>query len=109
MGFGINFNNKPVIQEAKSAQNDGGSGNLGYFEQENKKDESDQIDSVFIEKKSDSFNKEGEDESLEDFSISKFIAQIILAIKDWFKYTLLRMKEPEPKDVDSFDNSKKLV
>lgn len=107
MGFGINFNNKPMIQEAKSAQNDGGSGgNTGYFENEGKKDDSEQIDSVFIEQKKDSFNKEGEDLPLEDFSIAKLIAQIILAVKTWFKKTFLGISEPEPKDVDYFDSNK---
>ena len=87
MGFDVNFNNKPVIQGAKSTQ-DGGAGNLGYFEREEKKDkkENSKDSSIFDEQESDSFKKAGDEEDCpEDFSVSKLIAQIILSIKDWFK------------------------
>ncbi|MFA7659194.1 MAG: hypothetical protein WCY19_07155 [Candidatus Gastranaerophilaceae bacterium] len=84
-GFDVNFNNKPIIQEAKSMQNDGGAGNLGYFEREEKEGKSERA-SIFTDEGADSFKKSGENEgSNEDFSIAKWIAQIILSIKDWFK------------------------
>lgn len=88
MGFDVNFN-KPIIKEAQSMQ-DGGAGNLGYFEQEKKKKE-DKDKSIFSEakeKEKDSFEKhDGSEDSSFDFSISKIIAQIILAVKDWFRKT----------------------
>lgn len=90
MGFDLNFNssNKPIIKESQAAQ-DGGAGNLGYFEQqqqeeERKKKEKDK--SIFDGLNEDSFEKHdrvAEDE--EDFSISKIIAQFIYSIKEWFK------------------------
>lgn len=85
MGFDVNFN-KPVIQETQSLH-DGGAGNLGYFEQEKKKKE-DKDKSIFTEaKEKDSFEKHGESIDDENFSISKLIAEIIFAIKEWFKKT----------------------
>jgi len=88
MGFDVNFNNKPMIQSAQSSQ-DGGAGNLGYFENEGKDGKNKSKDkSIFGEEGQDSFKKAdfNEDSNL-DFSISKMIAEIILAIKDWFKKT----------------------
>ncbi len=84
MGFEVNFN-KPIIKETQSLQ-DGGAGNLGYFEQEEEKKKKDRDKSIFEAKESDTFEKDGQEFSNdEDFSISKLIAQIILAIKYWFK------------------------
>lgn len=87
MGFEVNFN-KPIIQESQSAQ-DGGAGNLGYFESEEEKKKKEKDKSIFSEaKEKDSFEKHGSNEGdSENFSISRLIAQIILAIKDWFKKT----------------------
>lgn len=84
MGFEINGGfNKPVIKESQQAQ-DGGAGNLGYFEQERKKKEHEK--SIFSE--TDSFEKkDAEEEISDDFSISKFIAEMILTVKEWFKKT----------------------
>lgn len=85
MGFEINRSvNKPVIKESQQTH-DGGAGNTGYFEQERKQHEHEK--SIFEDpKKIDSFEKEGSpSENTDDFSISKFIAEIILAIKDWIK------------------------
>lgn len=86
MGFGVNFNNKPVIQSAQQAQ-DGGAGNLGYFEQ-NKEDEKGKKDgeSIFSKQGSDAFVSSSDtDMNAEDFSISKIIAQIILAVKNFVR------------------------
>lgn len=88
MSFDINPpSNKPVIREAASMQNDGGGGNLGYFEGEERRQKERQPESIFgHENEVDSFNKEGEEDlKEEDFSISKFIAEIIFSIKEWFK------------------------
>lgn len=83
MGFDVNFNPKPIIKETQ-AMHDGGAGNLGYFEQEKKK-QSDKNKSIFAgSEEIDTFGNPKEEEE-ESFSISKFIAQIILAVKDWFK------------------------
>lgn len=84
MGFDVNFNNKPVIQSAQSAQ-DGGAGNLGYFEREEKEKNDSKNKSIFSEQESDSFKKSGDIDIETDFSISKIIAQFILTIKDWLK------------------------
>lgn len=84
MSFDVNFN-KPVIQGAQSLQ-DGGAGNLGYFEQGDK-DKKDKEKSIFTEaKEKDTFEKhDGYGIDSKDFSISKIIAQIILAVKGWLK------------------------
>lgn len=84
MGFDVNFSNKPIIKESQSTQ-DGGAGNLGYFEREEKK-KKEQEKSIFGEIGGDTFG-EPKTEPTDDFSISKFIAQIILAVKDWIKKT----------------------
>ena len=90
MGFDVNFNNnKPIIKGAQAAQ-DGGAGNLGYFEQEEgkKNKKKDDEKNLFEDEQEDQFirhdKKNSEDEE-EDLSLSKIIAQIILDIKDWFK------------------------
>lgn len=86
MSFGVNFNNKPIIQEAKSMQNDGGAGNLGYFEREDGENENKKNSSIFDDKEQDSFSKGDElEDSDNNFNIAKFIAEMILAIKDWFR------------------------
>lgn len=79
MGFDVNFN-KPIIKETQKMQ-DGGAGNLGYFEQERHQKEKEK--SIF-DQQIDSFEKN--DEVIEEeFSFTTLIAQIILAIKDWIK------------------------
>lgn len=84
MGFDVNFNNKPMIQEAKSMHNDGGAGNLGYFERGEKEEGSERA-SIFSEE-ADTFKKAGQNDcSTDSFSIARFIAQIILAIKEFFR------------------------
>lgn len=86
MGFDVNFSNKPIIKEAQSMQNDGGAGNLGYFEQ-GEKEKKAKDKSIFSEE-TDSFKKSGEPEEVsDDFSISNWIAKVILAVKDWFRKT----------------------
>lgn len=84
MSFGVNFNNKPIIKEAQTTQ-DGGAGNLGYFEKEEEHKKQEHSKSIFSEE-SDSFQKHDENiEETEDFSISKLIAQVIFSIKEWFR------------------------
>jgi len=88
MSFGVNpASNKPVIREAASMNNDGGAGNLGYFEQGENKEKKHSEGSIFSEEKeADSFEKTSDKEEVEvDFSISKFIANIIFSIKEWLK------------------------
>lgn len=83
MGFDVNFNNnKPIIKEAQSMQNDGGAGNLGYFEQERKNK-----DKSIFQEEADSFKKSsGEEENFDvDFSLAKFIENLIESVKSWFK------------------------
>lgn len=87
MGFDVNFSNKPIIKEAQAMQNDGGgAGNLGYFEQGEKDKQKNA--SIFSEQNGDSFKLSSDvDEGNDNFSISKLIAQVILAVKDWLKKT----------------------
>lgn len=87
MGFDVNFNNEPIIKQAQSAQ-DGGAGNLGYFQreqEEKKKKESEKSLFDGKEYKEDTFVKGNssinDDIESESFSLSKFIAQIILEIR----------------------------
>lgn len=84
MGFDVNFGNKPIIKESQAAH-DGGAGNLGYFESDEKKEQAKKNKSIF-EEKQDSFDKHSDiTDNSEEFSISKLIAQVILAIKDFFR------------------------
>ena len=88
MGFNVNFNNKPIIKETQAMQ-DGGAGNLGYFEGENEeeKNKKENNDSIFNSQEGDYFEKDGDSEDTNDFSISKIIAQIIFSVKEWFRKT----------------------
>lgn len=111
MGFGVNnFNNKPIIKEAQGSQ-DGGAGNLGYFEREEKRKKEEEEQSVFSgssdELDIDSFKKhDGEFASEEDFSISKVIAEIIFSIKEWFRNLLgLKTEEKPNSEQDTFTDS----
>lgn|SRR5574344_1265009 len=87
MSFDINPpSSKPVITGTANTQ-DGGAGNLGYFEREEKDEKSkkqEDTGSIFSSEKTDSFSHESDlKEENDDFSISKFIAQIILKIKSF--------------------------
>lgn len=85
MGFEINNFHKPIIKEAHATQ-DGGAGNTGYFEQEEKKKQQEKEKSIFDAESTDAFVKHSKEENAEDdFSITKWVAQIILTVKDWFK------------------------
>lgn len=85
MGFEINNFHKPIIKEAQTVQ-DGGAGNTGYFEQDEKRKQQEKDKSIFDAESTDAFVKNGAQENVEeDFSFTKWIAQIILAVKDWFK------------------------
>lgn len=90
-GFDVNvLSTKPVIREAASMQNDGGAGNLGYMqqgesEQEERKRRLDE--SIFSKREKDVFVSEKDlmfTEQEEEFSIAKFIAQIIFTFKKFF-------------------------
>lgn len=88
MSFNVNPpNNKPVIREAASMQNDGGAGNLGYFERGENKEKKHKEDSIFSSgQEVDTFQKASDSaEKSDDFSISGFVASLIFAIKEWFK------------------------
>lgn len=88
MSFDVNPpSHKPVIREAASMQNDGGAGNLGYFEQGENKEKKNQAESIFSQGSTvDTFQKESDkDKENEDFSISKLIAELIFTIKEFFK------------------------
>ena len=90
-GFDVNvLSTKQVIREAASMQNDGGAGNLGYMqqgesEQEERKRRLDE--SIFSKREKDVFVSEKDlmfTEQEEEFSIAKFIAQIIFTFKKFF-------------------------
>ena len=80
MGFDVNFN-KPMIRETQSMQ-DGGAGNLGYFESGEQKKDKDK--SIFAEAH-DSFEKSTEDDVQSDFSIAEFFSNLIDSIVAFFK------------------------
>ena len=88
MGFDVNSaSNKPVIREAAAMHNDGGGGNLGYFENGEHKEKKHSEESIFTkDKEKDTFSHESDNPpEIEDFSISKFIARIIFTVKAWIK------------------------
>ena len=88
MSFDVNsVNSKPVIREAANMQNDGGAGNLGYFErEERKKKQEEQSESIFgKDEKGDTFGHEDDiEEEIETFSFSKLVAQVIFFFKNLF-------------------------
>ena len=90
MSFDVNvLSTKPVIKAAASMQNDGGAGNLGYMAQGEKEEKQERKyldESIFMKKdEGDIFTFSKEPEMPEDnFSIAKFIAEIITAIKKLF-------------------------
>jgi len=94
MGFNINGPNyKPAITEAQSMKNNGGGGNLGYFQRERKKKKKDN-------ENYDLFEKESKDEDVileseESEKISDKLKGVIGKLKrkpknnnsDFFKFT----------------------
>ena len=91
MSFDVNvLSTKPVIKAAASMQNDGGGGNLGYMAQggrEEKKEKKYLDESIFAQKPEvDTFGFEKEEPEMpdENFSLSKFVAEIILKLKKIF-------------------------
>lgn len=88
MSFDVNsIGNKPVIREAASMNNDGGGGNLGYFEGGEGKKDHKSNESIFAsEQEEDTFKKENTPETLVfEFSLSNIIAKVILFFKDLLK------------------------
>jgi len=92
-GFDVNvLSTKPIIREAASMQNDGGAGNLGYMQQGESKDKEKKKkaleESIFSGKNEcDSFVFENDLKGFEDdgFSVAKFIAKVIVAVKRFLK------------------------
>lgn len=93
MSFGINGpENLPAIQKAQNMMNDGGGGNLGYFQREKKKkdeNEKEKVDVVELSTKKD--NPENDDDLLlEDLeSLGTKIKNI------WFKIKNNKKSETE--------------
>lgn len=90
MSFDVNvLSSKPVIKAAANMQNDGGGGNLGYMSQGRKEQEEKREEiNIFAQKPQiDTFSMSGKIEipETEDFDISKWIAEIILKIKNLLK------------------------
>lgn len=89
--FDVNvLSTKPVIREAANMNNDGGAGNLGYMSQGGKDDKNKkrQEESIFSKKENvDSFVYQADLTRTDDieFSIGKFITEIIHSIKSLFK------------------------
>ena len=88
----MNFNNnisssKPVIREAATMNNDGGGGNLGYMFQGRREDEEKKhgLDQSIFSQSGDIFGAREFSVPKEEFSIARLIAQIILAVKSFFK------------------------
>lgn len=90
-GFDVNvLSTKPVIREAASMNNDGGAGNLGYMAQGEKDDEKKrrQDESIFSKKEEGdifTYQREIKMPEEENFSIGKFIAEIIHSIASLFR------------------------
>ncbi len=89
MGFEINRpTSKPIIKETQNAQ-DGGAGNLGYFEGEGgEKRGSKEDEQLFLKENDefDTFKKEGDIEEVEeDISLSKMVAVAIFNVKEFFR------------------------
>lgn len=90
MSFDVNvLSSKPMIREAASMQNDGGGGNLGYMEQGNQKKKEQAYDeSIFKSQEEGDIlalsTKAKELELKDDFSFSKFIAELLYSIKNLF-------------------------
>ncbi len=87
MSFDVNvLSSKPVIKAAANMQNDGGGGNLGYMSQGRKEQEEKREEiNIFAQKPQiDTFSMSGKLEipEEEDFDISKWIAEIILKIRN---------------------------
>ncbi|MDR1168991.1 MAG: hypothetical protein LBK53_08930 [Heliobacteriaceae bacterium] len=87
----LNFTNniassKPVIREAANMQNDGGGGNLGYMMQGRREDEERKhnLDKSIFAQEKDVFGARELDMPEEGFSLAKFVAQVILAVKSLF-------------------------
>lgn len=91
MSFDVNvLSTKPVIKAAASMQNDGGAGNLGYMAQGEKEEKQERKyldESIFMKKEEgDIFTFDREPEMPEEkFSLTKFISEIIIKIKNIFK------------------------
>lgn len=87
MSFDVNvLSSKPVIKAAANMQNDGGGGNLGYMSQGRKEQEEKREEiNIFAQKPQiDTFSMSGKLEipEEEDFDISKWIAEVILKIRN---------------------------
>ena len=91
MSFDVNvLSTKPVIKAAASMQNHGGGGNLGYMAQGGRKEKKEKKyleESIFTSKPEvDTFGFEKEPEMPEEkFSFAKFVAEIIINLKKFFK------------------------
>lgn len=84
MGFNVNFNQKPIIKESQATQ-DGGAGNLGYFERQEEEKKKEKEESIFSKTQGEDVFGNPKEEPEETFSISKFIAEVIFAVKEWFR------------------------
>ncbi len=90
MSFDVNvLSVKPIIREAASMNNDGGGGNLGYMQQEQKEDKEKQNrldESIFSKKEQDIFVGKKDLEFVEEnFSIETWLKNLINQIKKIFK------------------------
>lgn len=85
MGFDVNpINNKPIIREASSTKNDGGSGNTGYFQSRERQKRETIEESIFNQEvETDTFGNEKELE--EELSLKETVARIIAEIILFFR------------------------
>ena len=91
MSFDVNvLSSKPIIKAASSMQNDGGGGNLGYMSQGRNQEEKERKyldESIFLKQNEGDifgFDKEPEMPD-ENFSLAKFVANIIVSVKKLLK------------------------
>lgn len=91
MSFGINGpNNIPAIQKSHHA-NDGGAGNLGYFQQERKQKEKKQEEEDTFEFSSSKDNEDENNNNEELFNLNS----IGNKIKNWFNSKNKNKENPE--------------
>jgi len=88
--FDVNvLSTKPVIREAASMNNDGGGGNLGYMAQGEKEEEKRRRrdESIFSKKEEGdifTYSKEVKVTEEENFSLTRFIAEVIQSVQGLF-------------------------
>lgn len=91
MSFEINGpSNRPMIQEAQNMMNNGGGGNLGYFQRE----ESEEAIRFDLNSEEDSFEKSIEEDDLQELETPDIIEKLLSYLKKlWASFLKLFIKK----------------